>query len=319
VSQIEGGRNEMTVSYKKYCPDDCRKLSGDSARHEKFCHDPIHVPGKDSLSVPGKDTLVPPVKPPKDSVYTNPLDDTCRALKARLEATKPGDTGRAALEHRYAGFCKDRIPVDTLHIPGKDTLKDTIVPPIHNPYEDTCRLLKQMLENVKPGDSGRAMIEHRYAGMCKVFIPIDSLPKPVKDTVKPDPVQDTCKMLYVKLSMTKPGDSARAALEHLYAGMCKEPYPVILPVPTDPKPTVPQPASHDSVCAELKMRVATTKPGTSEHEGFEQKFKVTCLDPLPTTPAVAPCDDLRAKLSKLDPASPDYAKMKEYVAGACKQ
>jgi hypothetical protein len=111
--------------------------------------------------------------------------------------------------------------------------------------------------------------------------------------------------------------------------MCKDPYPVIVPVPVDPKPTLPQPTSHDSLCADLKMRVATTKPGTAEHAALEEKFKVACLDPQkpailpvdpkPITPAGDPCEDMRAKLSKMDPVSPDYAKMKEYVAGICKE
>jgi len=41
VAQIEGGRDSMTVSYKRYCPDDCRKLEiEDSTRHEKLCREP---------------------------------------------------------------------------------------------------------------------------------------------------------------------------------------------------------------------------------------------------------------------------------------
>jgi hypothetical protein len=366
VSQIEAGRNEMTVSYKRYCPEDCRKLEyGDSSRHEKYCHDPVTGPGKDTVFAPGKDTGYVPGKPPKDTSGGGPTADSCKSLLAYIGKFPPGDSVRAQLERGYAARCKERFPVDSLPVPPKDStyrnpwvdtckalysrilymkagdsalpelqfkfnglcpellgvprftpVKDTVVPPRRNPYEDTCRMLKEMLATVKPGDSGRAMLEHMYAGMCKVFIPIDSLPKPGKDTVVlPDPYLDTCKLLYGKLGLAKPGEPGRADLERLYAAKCKEPHPVILPVPVD---TLPKQSAHDSICADLKMHAAGATPGTAEHAGFEQKFKVTCLEPRPAAPAGNPCGDLRAKLSELDPASPDYPRMKEYVAGVCK-
>ena len=99
VAQIEGGRDSLTVSYRKYCPDDCRKLErSDSAGHEKLCREP----GPGPKPVPHDSGIVPP-KPV-------PGDDTCKMLMERLSQVKPGEPGRAELEHAFAARCKDPIP-----------------------------------------------------------------------------------------------------------------------------------------------------------------------------------------------------------------
>ncbi|MEO6098314.1 MAG: hypothetical protein ABIW76_22630, partial [Fibrobacteria bacterium] len=104
VAQIEGGRNEMTVSYKRYCPNDCRKLEDkDSVRHEHLCRDS------------GVDTTKPPrdtVKVPRDTIEKPPHPNTseCAAIKLKLSMAKPGEPGRADLERMFKMHCLDSIP-----------------------------------------------------------------------------------------------------------------------------------------------------------------------------------------------------------------
>ena len=127
VSQIDGGRNEMTVSYKRYCPEDCRKLEvGDSTRHDKLCREPGD-----------KDTIDHPIKPPVDTTVRPPHPDTgdCGAFRVKLSMVKPGEPGRAELEKMYFSRCHDTLPkppMDTIVKPPmpKDTLPKPPVPVI---------------------------------------------------------------------------------------------------------------------------------------------------------------------------------------------
>jgi hypothetical protein len=235
VSQIEGGRDSMTVSYRKYCPEDCRKLEAtDTASHAKLCRDPEPHPG------------FPP--PPKDSLPPKPRpDDTCAMLHAKLDSVKPGEPGRADLEHAFALRCKEPVPHDT-----------GAVPP----------------------------------------------PKP------PVPPGDTCAMLHAKLDSVKPGEPGRADLEHAFALRCKEP----VPHDTGSVPPPPKPAGHDSVCADLKLRLGASVPGTPGRSELEAAFKAECMPALPPPPVIN-CDSLRLKLAGLDSASVDYV----HLAGQIKE
>ncbi|MDB5049138.1 MAG: hypothetical protein JWO30_2209 [Fibrobacteres bacterium] len=297
VSQIEGGREEMTVSYKRYCPEDCRKLEiGDSARHEKLCREPGEGPGKD------------------------PGEDTCRMLREKLELVKPGEAGRTDLEHMFLGMCKDSIPK-----PPHDTI---VNPPRPNPYEDTCRMIKAKLELVKPGEPGRADLEHLYAAMCKEWIPIDSLPKPPRDTVVvppkdtlPKPPVVNCDELRKKLLTL---DTASADYKRL-KGSFREHCPEKPPVPVDtivrpPKDTsVLPPVPHDSICMDLKLRLGASVAGSAARSELEAKYKSVCMEPQPpvVAPPVVNCDELRKKLMSMDPASADYVRIQGSLKEHC--
>lgn len=128
VAQIEGGRDEMTVSYKRYCPEDCRKLGKtDSSRHGHLCRDP-HGPGVDTTKHPK-----PPIdstKPPIDTIKPpeNPLHDSCKVARARLavldSASHEAVGLRAFLSVRCgnprippADTTKPKPPIDTLPKP----------------------------------------------------------------------------------------------------------------------------------------------------------------------------------------------------------
>src|SRR5205085_1111807 len=85
------------------------------------------------------------------------------------------------------------------------------IPPKPNP-DDTCRMLAEKLRLTKPGEPGRAELEHNFLARKCGELPHDTIvvpPKPIPD--------DTCRMLREKLAVTKPGDPGRADLEHLYA------------------------------------------------------------------------------------------------------
>lgn len=282
VSQIEGGRDSMTVSYNRYCPDDCRKLEAvDSTRHEKLCHEPgrepgkgpgkdtMEIHGKDTLDIHGKDTTGASDKP-------RPRDDTCKLLLGKLNALKPGEAGRADAEHNFALRCKDPV------LPPKDT---SVTPPAHNPYEDTCRMIKAKLAATAPGTAGRADLEHLYAGLCKEWIPVDSLPKPPVDTLVkppfPKPPIDTAKVpatphdsvcidLKLRLGASAPGTPGHADLEAAFKAKCLEPVPPVTP-----------PATID--CDALRLKLSLLDPASVDYAHLMGSLKERCPD-RPATP-----------------------------------
>jgi hypothetical protein len=217
VSQIEGGRDSLTVSYRKYCPEDCHKLEAtDSASHAKLCRDPEPHPG------------FPPPHP--DSLPPKPHE---------------GDS-----------------------LPPKPHDGDSLPPKPH--WDDTCAMLHAKLDSVKPGEPGRAELEHAFALRCKEPIPHDTLPPP-KPPVPPD----------------------SGALPP------------------------PKPAGHDSVCADLKLRLSASVPGTPGRSELEAAFKAECMPPLPPPPPAPDCDALRAKLALLDSASGDYVRIAATLKEHC--
>ncbi len=318
VSQIEGGRDSLTVSYKKYCPEDCRKLEiHDTVAHERLCHDPI-----------------PPI-PPK------PLpDDTCRMLAEKLRLTKPGEPGRAELEHNFlARKCGD-LPHDTI-----------VVPPKPLP-DDTCRMLREKLAATHPGDAGRADLEHMFAARKCGDLPKDTVivhppmtdhdsicmdlklrlsaatsdaqraeleaafkakcmvVVPPKDTVVIKPPLVNCDELRKKLAGLDPASDSAQRLMVTLKEHCPEKPPVI----TDPKPPM---TAHDSICADLKLRLSKATTDAQRAE-LEAAFKAKCMDPVPVpVPPVTTvnCDELRKKLAGLDPASADAIR----IAGSIKE
>ena len=143
--QIKLGRDEMTVNFKRYCADDCRKLdTTDGIRHKIFCLDTTFHPRHDSIVWPPRDSVWPPrdsvwphhdsiIRPPHDSFWPphdsiiwpprdtgspdtlrdwNPisLDSICIDLKARLAATALGNAERAALEKLAMESCRVHLP-----------------------------------------------------------------------------------------------------------------------------------------------------------------------------------------------------------------
>lgn len=249
VSQIEGGRDSLSVSYRKYCPDDCRKLEAtDSASHEKLCLDP-KPHGDDSL----------PPKPPKiDSLPPKPH--------------------------------------------GDDTL-----PPKTGPEDDTCKMLLVKLETVKPGEPGRADLERLFTLRCHEPVPHDTLP-----VLPPPPPPVNCDELRMKLAALDSGSADFARLAITLKEHCPEKPPVI-----DTTKLPPKPPTIDSICMELKMRLATTAPGTAGRSDLEAAFKAKCLEPLPVAPPPINCDEARSKLATMDTTSADYVHLISLMKSYC--
>jgi hypothetical protein len=104
VAQIEGGRDEMTVSYKRYCPEGCHKLvDKDSTRHAHLCRDPHapHVPGVDTTKPP-RDTLPKPI-PVKPA-------PNCDVLRAKLLTLNPASVDSKLLVESILEHCPEAKP-----------------------------------------------------------------------------------------------------------------------------------------------------------------------------------------------------------------
>lgn len=363
VAQIEGGRDSLTVSYKKYCPEDCRMLEiHDSAGHERLCHDPIKDPIKP------RDTVV--VRP-KD-----PVDDTCRMLAEKLSLVKPGEPGRADLEHMYAARscpaplpkplpdpnadtcrmirerlatlvagseeyakwkqvyverkCGDVIPPkDTLIVkppmPNCDSLRKVLAglpagsadaihlagtikehcpekPPVVPPRDSICMDLKLRM-SAATSDAQRAELEAAFKLKC-----MD--PIPPKDTVIVKPPMPNCDSLRKVLAGLPAGSADAIRLAGTIKEHCPEKPPVIIDTV---KPPVLIP--HDSICLDLKLRLSKATTDAQRAE-LEAAYKAKCTEPVPVVPPVTVnCDELRAKLAGLDPASADAIR----IAGSIKE
>ncbi len=236
VAQIEGGRDSLSISYRKYCPDDCRKLeAADSAFHAKLCREPRPHPdslppkphGDDSLppkphgddSLPPKphgDDSLPPKPHGDDSLppKTNPGDDTCRMLLENLKIVKPGEPGRADLERLFTLRCHEPVPHDT-----------TMPPPPPPPVN--CDELRKKLAVLDSGSADYLRLAAVLKGHCPEKPP---LPDTTKFPPRP-PVQDSvCMDLKLRLSATPPGTAGRSELEAAFKAKCMAPVPAPVPI-----------------------------------------------------------------------------------------
>lgn len=325
ATQIEGGRDSLTVSYKKYCPDDCRILAiKDSAGHEKLCHLPGDLPPKtrpddSGVVVKPRDTLI--VKP-------DPTDDTCAMLHRKLEATNPGEPGRAEQEKMVLAHCgklPDPVPADTCRMMYDHLMKmdpasadyakakeawhahcGGIVPPKPDPEVDTCMLLLERLAKLDPASEEYLKYKHIWAERCGGVVP-------PKDTVIIKPPVVNCDELRKQLAGLDPtsGDYAHVAVtlkEH-----CPEKPPVVIV----PKPI---PTTLDSICMELKLRLSKATTDAQRAE-LEAAYKAKCLEPVlvndPVVTPVSDCDAAHKKMSMVDPASADYAVIAGYIREHC--
>ena len=324
VSQIDGGRNELTVTFKKYCPDDCRKLEDmDSTRHDKLCrdpHDPIPLPDPrkpildslycdslymdlaklDSNSEAYKKLLRVidercGVKPPRP--IPNPNEDTCRMIREKLAVMDPKSDDYLRWKKLLLERCEGgHPPVDS----------------------GECAAIRMKLSMTKPGEPGRAELEKMLMDRCH-----DTLVHPIP---VPNPDEDTCKMirarlagmdpknpeyarwkqmlldrcegdhppvdtsecygLHLKLSMTKPGEPGRAELEKLYRVRCVDTDTVIVHPPKD---TLPKPPM--TLCDSLLKHLASLKVGTAEYGHFKEIYGKECPVPHDTV-KVPPKDTL---------------------------
>ncbi|MBW8889140.1 MAG: hypothetical protein JF616_15405 [Fibrobacteres bacterium] len=239
VAQIEGGRDSLSVSYRKYCPDDCRKLEAtDSASHEKLCLEP--KPHTDSLPPkPHDDDSLPP--------RTNPEDDTCKMLLVKLGTVKPGEPGRADLEHQYTARCHEPVPHDSTPVPPP--------PPTVN-----CDELRKKIALLDSGSADYASLVVTLKAHCPEK-------PPVTDTTKippQPPVSDSvCMALKLQLANTPAGTAGRSDLEAAFKAKCSEPVPVTAPIVN---------------CDELRAKRAALDPASADYAQLTALMKGHCPD-----------------------------------------
>ncbi|GEM_PF-4490229 len=307
VSQIDGGRNEMTVSYKRYCPDDCRKLEiHDSTRHEKLCRDPDDTGKVDTAKGNPHDTSK---VDPRDTSKAN--EDTCKLIRARLATMASGSADYI----RWSKILMERCghpPVDT----------DSV----------DCRAIYQKLSVVKPGEPGRADLERAFKEGCHDTLPKpphDTLVIPPKDTLPKPPIVN-CDSLRKRLAGLDTNSADYLHLKGSFREHCPEKPPVVIP----PKDTLPKPPIVN--CDSLRKRLAGLDTNSADYLRLKGSFREHCPEkppvvippkdtvvvppkdtlPKPVIPRVN-CDELRAKLAALDPTSADYAHIKASLALSC--
>lgn len=162
VYQIDGGRDSMTVSYKRYCPEDCDSLRAiDSTRHIHLCHE--HPP-----------------KPPIDTTRPKPPQDSCKLFRARLAGLDTGSVEYKNLNMYLLLHCgKPPIPpVDTTKPPKPvDTLPkpippvDTLPKPIPVKPAPKCDDLRAKLLTLDPASEESKLLVESILQHCPVVEP----------------------------------------------------------------------------------------------------------------------------------------------------
>lgn len=139
VAQIDSGRDSLTISYRKYCPEECHKLAGtDTAVFEKRCR----IPGPPGLPHPHPhDTLPPPRPPHHDSTDTVPPP----------KPPVPPDSGVIHPPPHHDS-------TDTVPPPKPPKPPDSLPPPPH-PHHDSTDTVPPP-RPPKPPDSGSVTPHH---------------------------------------------------------------------------------------------------------------------------------------------------------------
>lgn len=309
-TQIDVGRDEMTIKFRHYCPDDCDTLlDKDSAGQVKYCRDPKH----DTLPVkpPHHDTDI--VNPPKhDTDAINPPkhgpgSPDCDTLKLLMGTTVPGTQIHKDQEADFRLKCTE---------PPHDTV--IVKPPTHDtlPPRNICDSLKLFLSQTTPGTQAHMNFEADFKRLCTEPIHDTVIVKPpVHDTLPPKNICDSLKLF---LSQTAPGTQAHMSYEADFKRMCTEPthdtVVVKPPVVVPPKPN----------CDSLRLQLSKLDTASSDYARIKHLMGESCPVvvppkpvPVPVVPPKVNCDELRAKLANTDTTSADYAHLSGSLREHC--
>jgi hypothetical protein len=290
LSQIEGGREELVVKFRYYCPDSCETMvMEDSTEHAKVCREPKpeEKPSCEELKkrLAGMDTTTEEYARLRHFVreiceepkpLPTPEEDTCRIIREKLSKLVAGSDEYLTWKKIYLARCEEPKPDP--------------VPPV------TCdELRKKLAETDNPEDSARLATE--LAKRCPVPHPV-----PV-----PGPNCDSLRL------MLHEADSGSEAYDRIYHMMAEkkcvlpEPHPVPVPVP------LPHPN-----CDSLRAMLTKTDSGSEAynkilHIMIEAKCKVPAPTPEPLPPT---CDELR-KLFAATTNPEDSARLAMELAKRC--
>jgi hypothetical protein len=128
VAQIDGGREELVIKFRYYCPDECVRIAAlaDTAPREKYCRDTV---------------------------------PDCAGLKRKLEAMDPASEEYARLRRYIAENCVAAPPGDTVRNPG-----DTLRPPIDTLSD--CEILLKRIRSLGADSADYARLRNLYNSKC---------------------------------------------------------------------------------------------------------------------------------------------------------
>jgi len=211
-TQIDVGRDEMTIKFRHYCPDDCDTLlDKDSTEHVKYCRDPKH----DSAGVKPPEHDTGAVKPPDHD--TVPPRNLCDSLHIMMMGTVPGTQIHKDQEADFKLRCVEP-PHDSVKEPPHDTaiVKPPVILPPIVPPKPNCDSLRLMLSKLDTASADYARIKHLMGETCP-------MPKPVIVPVVPPTVN--CDELRAKLALIDSTSLDFARLQGSLREHCPTPAP----------------------------------------------------------------------------------------------
>lgn len=283
VAQIDGGREELVIKFRYYCPDECVRIAAlaDTARQEKYCRDP------------GPD---------------------CAGLKRRLEAMDPASEEYARLRRFIAENCVAVPPRDTVRNPG-----DTLRPPVDTLSD--CEILLKRIRSLGADTADHARLRRLYDSKCggqdTVLTPCEAfrrrlasvdtnaaeygrlLARYTAECIEPRPVT-YCDSLRNLLRTALLDSAALARVKRELAARCG----------TDRPPV-------DSLgCDDIRARLAGMSMDSDAYVRQRNRYNEMCVRPgVPVTD----CEAYRTRLAHLNPATEEYAKARALVAEKCQE
>jgi hypothetical protein len=382
LSQIDGGRDELVVKFRYYCPDSCQSMvMDDSLQHDKVCREPKpeEKPSCEELKqrLAAMDTATEEYKrlrhfvaeicsEPHPDPIPVPKPPTCDELRRKLESAYGEDSVRLANE--LANHCPVPHPLpgpncDSLRLllnqadsgsaeynriyhmmaEHKCRLPEPVPQPDPGTWPD-CDSLRMLLKQAA-GDTGSEYYHRlQYMLLVKKCDMPQPVPGPSCDSLRillkmysTDSTKDQYARVYHMMLEKKcivpdpipnPGpncDSLRILLKHAMTDSTKDEYARIYKLMLEKKCIVPDPVPVPNPgpgCDSLRHMLARADSGSETynkilHMMAEKKCLVILPAPEPTPLPTVNCDELRKKLALLDPASADYAYIKEKLAANC--
>lgn len=219
VTQIEGGREELIVKFRYYCPDDCDSLAvRDSLRHVKLCRDPD--PAIDCAELKRKLASMDPLSEEyarlrhflhEHCKATTPVEPEpalyyCDSLRLKLSKLDPASEDYARLKKLYMERCE--VPHDTVKLPV-----DTIKVPVSE-----CDQIMMKLKSLPPDSPDYARLKAYYGEHCAVVKPIE--PEPIEPKPVPDQPVSHCEAYRLKLAGVPVDSPDYLHLKELVAKEC---------------------------------------------------------------------------------------------------